>query len=185
MLRFQIYKKSFPGFHHIEREVMAAINRSGNWLFDDPQSNPENQIMIQCSDYRKEDWFEGTGRSTLTGHDWHRQFSCIQPSLKGTAIEDYLNWLDFPVYRSRIMVMRPKTSYSMHKDSSPRIHLPVTTNKHAFFIFNEPASLIQMPANGDAYLVDTRETHSFMNGGDEIRIHIVSAADNTIYENCF
>jgi hypothetical protein len=183
MARFKEYKKKFSGFHHIEKEVNDAIARSGNWLYEDPFSNESNQIMIQCTDHEKEDWFTGTGTAPYNNSTkWSQQFNCIQPSLRGTALEDYIYWLELPVYRTRIMVMRPKTAYSIHSDSSPRLHLPVTTNKHAYFIFKDPAELIHMPANGDSYAVDTRETHSFMNGGDEIRIHIVSAIDNETWE---
>lgn len=182
MVRFKEHKKKFSGFEYLEKEVFDAINRSGNWLYEDIKSNESNQIMIQCIDHEKEDWFTGTGTAPYNSNRWAKQFCCLQPSLVGTAIEDYINWLDLPVYRTRIMVMRPKTAYSVHSDSSPRIHLPVTTNKHCFFIFKDPAELIHMPAAGSSYAVDTRETHSFMNGGDDIRIHIVSAIDNEVWE---
>ncbi len=181
MVRFKEHKKKFPGFQYIEKEVMDAINRSGNWLHEDIKANESNQIMIQCADPLKEDWFTGTGTAPFTGSRWHKQFSYLQPSLVGTAIEDYIHWLDLPVYRTRIMVMRPKTAYSVHFDGSPRVHMPITTNKHCFFIFKDPAELIHMPADGNSYAVDTRETHSFMNGGDDIRIHIVSAIDNEVW----
>lgn len=183
MARFKQHKKNFPGFRYIEKEVFDAISRSGNWLYEDIGSNESNQIMIQCMDHEKEDWFTGTGTAPFNDSTrWSQQFCCLQPSLIGTAIEDYIHWLELPIYRTRIMVMRPKTAYSVHFDSSPRIHLPVTTNKHCFFIFKDPAELIHMPADGSSYAVDTRETHSFMNGGDDIRIHIVSAIDNNIWE---
>lgn len=177
MSRFRIFKEQFPRFKELQKEVLAAIERSGNWLYDDPASNPENQIMVQCQNHDVEDWYKGTGRSAIVNDNYSKEFCCIQPSLRNTAVEDYINWLEVPVYRTRIMVMRPKTSYSMHNDSSPRIHMPIITNKHSFFIFKDPAELIHMPANGTAYWTDTRHDHSFMNGGNEIRFHIVAAVD--------
>lgn len=177
MKRFDKFKSGFPNFEKLKTEVLDAINRSGNWLYDDPLSNPDNQIMIQTRDNSIDDWFGGVGRSNNVNNSWTTEFCCTQPSLIGSAIEEYLYWLEVPVFRTRIMVMRPKTSYSLHFDSSPRVHLPVITNTHAYFIFKEPAELIHMPADGTAYWVDTRHTHSYMNGSDDIRIHLVSAVE--------
>ena len=96
---------------------------------------------------------------------------------KGTsALHDlpYTNSLleKYNMTTSRIMRLAPRECYSWHTDTSPRIHFPLITNNNCLFILED--SVYTMPV-GNAYYVDTRKTHTALNGNkrDFIRYHIV------------
>ena len=74
--------------------------------------------------------------------------------------------------RMRLMLMPPKTCYSMHEDPTVRFHLPLITNSQALIVFRS-GHIFHLPANGDLYLVNTRNSHTAMNGGESARIHLV------------
>ena len=74
--------------------------------------------------------------------------------------------------RSRIMHMQPHTTYSVHKDKSPRYHLALITNPNAYFIFPTLNEIVHIPADGYVYEVDTTILHSFVNCGPD-RMHLV------------
>lgn len=61
--------------------------------------------------------------------------------------------------------------YTFHSDSSPRIHVPIITNKESFLVFMH--SGIHHLEIGKVYWVDTTQIHSAMNGSSEWRLHLV------------
>jgi len=135
--------------------------------------NSDGQIAIQTNDVSQAGWHTGVGKSTHKDSAWELQFNQIQTGLKDTPVAEYIRWLGVDVYRTRIMLAREKSSYSIHRDYSPRLHLPLITNPQALFLFTEPASLHHMPADGTTYWVDTKKQHTFINGSTEDRLHLV------------
>jgi endonuclease III-like uncharacterized protein len=101
-----------------------------------------------------------------------KDFNIIQPELEGSLIEHYLK--KYNLYRSRIMLMTPKTCYSVHSDPCPRIHIPITPNKKSWMVwpFDNQCHRFE---EGSVYLVDTTKPHSFFNGSNIDRIHIVAS----------
>jgi hypothetical protein len=129
------------------------------------------QISIQ-SNGDNDAWAESAGW-LKSRHD-ELKFNNIHPKLKNTVFEEYINSLSFTVYRTRIMVLAPLSSYSIHKDPTPRIHIPITTNVKTAFLFPQNNYMHHMPADGSVYWADTRQEHTFVNYSDQPRIHIVS-----------
>lgn len=168
---FKQYKGIYPRFNEVV-ELVQQIVREQN-LVDDVFGYPDGQLAVQTNDPTETNYTAGIGKSTAKTPEWEHQFCHLQPILKGTVIEDYLTWLDVPVYRTRIMASRAKSCYSIHRDYSPRLHLPLITNKQCNFVFANPARLIHMPADGSTYWVDTRLEHTFMNGSLDSRLHLV------------
>ena len=84
-----------------------------------------------------------------------------------------MKWLDVPVFRTRIMLARPKSCYSIHKDYSPRLHLPLVTNTECNFLLTDPLQMFHLPADGTTTWVDTRNRHTAMNGSTDPRLHLV------------
>lgn len=184
---FKEFKPAYPRFNEIVDLVNNLVQEQN--LIDDPTTHTENQLAVQNSIPDNTDWLAGTGRSFNKTREWEHQFRYLQPCLKNTVIEDYLNWLEVPVYRTRIMLSRPKTCYSIHNDYSPRLHLPLVTNKQCNFVFADsqfakmncviqPAQFIHIPADGRTYWLDTRKNHTFMNGSAENRLHLVMIVKN-------
>ena len=80
------------------------------------------------------------------------------------------------MYRTRFLWINEKSCYSIHKDSSPRIHIPIQTNPQALFYFSKTG--FQYLAKDKIYWVDTRNMHSFVNFSDEKRLHLVGCVES-------
>jgi len=165
---FKEYKSRYPKFNEVVDQCRQLAEQHGNWEF-----NYDSQIAIQTDDSSIDNWYAGTGQSQAKTNKWEHSFCHIQPSLRGTALEYYLKWLDIPVFRTRIMMSRPKGCYSIHKDYSPRLHLPLMTNKQCNFLITDPLTMFHLPADGTTTWVDTTKQHTFMNGSTEQRLHLV------------
>lgn len=86
------------------------------------------------------------------------------------------------MYRSRVMKMIGGTCYTVHIDNSPRIHIPLISDDHNYFIVND--KLFKLPADGSVYLIDTRLPHTAINASNKkfIRTHIVGNVDDKMFD---
>lgn len=86
----------------------------------------------------------------------------------------YINALvkHFDVVRTRVMIVKPKTCYSYHRDTTKRLHIPVVSNEHCFLLVDKQA--VHLPVGG-IYIVDTTQEHTALNASSRARIHIVGA----------
>ena len=74
------------------------------------------------------------------------------------------------------MWVNPMSCYSLHKDSTPRIHIPLITNPSCYFIFKEnntPEGIIQHLPVGSVYWTNTTVSHTFINCSELPRLHLV------------
>ena len=85
----------------------------------------------------------------------------------------YINSIikDLKMFRTRVMILKPRTCYTYHKDTTKRIHIPLVTNDKCFFIINSQVK--HYPADGNYYVVDTTQMHTALNASKEDRIHII------------
>lgn len=95
-----------------------------------------------------------------------------------TPIRELLESLPFKVSRLRWMKLLPKSCYTVHFDSAPRIHIPLVTSPDAYFAF--PNEGFVNLAEGGLYVVDTTKEHTFLNGGLKDRVHIVGVVDSEV-----
>jgi hypothetical protein len=134
------------------------------------------QLALQHRPAATDPWYEGCLRQSLISSD--SDFTEVHAELRGSYLGEVFDRLPFKPIRTRIMALDPKHCYSVHRDMTPRYHLAVTTSEHARFVFVEHGKVVNVPADGNLYYVDTRHLHSAFNGGDDIRIHIVFGTDN-------
>lgn len=156
--------RKLENFDTIKQEVLDLVERVG---FQGPY---KNQIICQSLTDDVEDWQTGIGSVEELAVQQEQEYKYLQPSLKGTQIEKIIN--EFSAFRSRIMIMQPKSCYSLHNDHTPRIHIPITSNKGCWMIWplnNKCHRLLP----GHLYWTDTTRHHTFINGGGEPRIHMV------------
>lgn len=86
---------------------------------------------------------------------------------------------DNDLYRTRIMKLQPRECYSYHWDRTPRVHLAVITHENCFISIDD--KLTHVPADGNAYWIDTRKNHTAMNCTLDLeRIHIVGCTQMTL-----
>lgn len=165
---FKEFKATYPRFNKVRGQLLELAEAVGNW-----ETNLDGQIAIQTDDPSKDNWLAGIGSAKGKPKTWEHTFQFLQPSLKGTPVDEYLQWLDVPVYRARVMLSRGKSAYSIHRDFSPRLHLPLKTNTQCNFLITDPLTFFHLPAEGTTTWVDTRNSHTFINGSDEYRFHLV------------
>lgn len=171
------FKPAYPRFDELQKQLIdiAVAQDLANISL-----HPDGQLSVQTDG--SEDLHNSVGSTKGRSHDWEKSFNAIHPLFKETLMEDYFNWLGVPVYRARVMCAREKSSYSMHRDHSPRLHLPLKTNKQCYFLLAEQrddsfqnlsASMHHLPADGRTTWVDTRNIHTFINGSTDYRLHLV------------
>jgi hypothetical protein len=144
-----------------------------------PFENNQTQFSLQVKHPNESDWYTSCGRIQQGDKKINEEdFKYIQPELKGSSIEKWLLSFDRPIFRARLMVMNPRTTYSIHMDPTPRIHLPLITNVQCLMCFPRDQVMRHLQADGTSYLVNTTVPHTFMNCSTEQRIHIVASVEN-------
>ncbi len=87
---------------------------------------------------------------------------------------DYTNSIieDLLMFRTRVMILKPKTCLTYHVDPTKRIHIPIDTNENCFLMIDQYAH--HLSADGSAYLCDTTKLHTPINASlGTNRMHIV------------
>ena len=164
----------FEHFEELINECKDLINRI-------PFKDQTLQLALQVNNPNTTDWYTSCGRIFRIGYILNEQdYTHIQPDLKGSYIESWLNSLPIPVFRARLMLVKPRTCYSIHNDPSPRIHLPVITDPHCLMYFPEKNITKHLPADGFSYWINTKEKHTFMNCSEIDRIHLVAVTNTDL-----
>ena len=110
-------------------------------------------------------WSSSVGKSK--GHELN--YSELNPFFKGTLFESIIN--KYSLKRTRLMWLGPHSCYSMHRDYTLRIHVPIITNPNCYFVF-QSGEVSHLPI-GNVYHVTTTKLHTFINCSDQPRLHLV------------
>lgn len=157
--------------HTVDLERLKIEAHKLSW--DEVNNVYRQQISLQTNG--TSDWQSSTGSRPNQDEE---QWDTIHPELAGTWWEDFFKNLPMKVYRSRLMVMMPRTCYSIHKDENPRLHVAIKTHRQARFIFTDPPYVKFIPDDSHIWWVDTRIEHTAINGSLEPRIHLVMCLVN-------
>lgn len=130
-----------------------------------------NQIICQSTAPNASDWQTGVGRIHDLEDTDEENYKYLNPILAGTMLAGIIE--EYNCFRTRIMIMKPRACYSVHADRTPRIHIPVVTNPQAWMVWPYVNKCYHMQA-GKIYYADTTKVHSFFNGAETERIHIVA-----------
>jgi hypothetical protein len=114
-------------------------------------------------------WTSAVGRSQ--GHEL--EYTNLNTFFKDTIFEEVID--KYELLRTRLMWVGPYACYSMHKDQTSRIHIPIITNPECYFVFKH--GLITHLSAGNVYRVDTTKLHTFMNCSDTSRLHLVGIVE--------
>ena len=114
-------------------------------------------------------WFSAVGVSK--GQEL--TYTEINPFFKDTIFEELIN--KYNVKRARLLWVNPMSCYSIHRDTTPRLHIPLITNPQCFFVFKQ--GLIEHLSVGRVYKLKTTELHTFMNCSEEGRLHFIGVLD--------
>lgn len=159
---------------------VGLLRKDVDWVLTKVDWHPrESQISLQHSLEDENPWYSQVGSNweKVDGRWRIKQLDSdvchLHPDLKGSYIEHVLGNLPFSPLRSRLMCMPPKKCYSVHKDTTSRWHMAITTDEHARFVFTEDQIVLHIPADGHPYYLDTTREHTALNGSDRDRIHLV------------
>ena len=87
---------------------------------------------------------------------------------------------ELKMFRSRLMLLLPKTCLSWHKDPSMRIHIPLSGDSDSFHIIEDirKNKQVHQIAKGEAHLMNTEVMHSGVNLSRKVeRLHIVGCVN--------
>ena len=143
-----------------------ALEQNINWT---NFGHSGKQSGLQFKD-NEDHWTSAVGPSS-----GNELLSCnLNPFFKGTVFEDIIN--EYKLYKTRLMWVGSKTCYSMHRDETPRIHIPIITHPDCYFVFR--TGMLQHLSTDNVWWVDTTKTHTFINCSDKNRLHLVGAVKN-------
>jgi hypothetical protein len=124
----------------------------------------KKQVGLQFKDL-EDPWASAVG--TSKGDELI--YTNLNPIFKDTVFEEVIN--KYNLFRTRLMWLSPWSCYSMHKDSTPRIHIPMITNPECYFVFKQ--GIIQHMHAGLVYWTNTVNLHTFMNCSNKPRLHLI------------
>ena len=87
---------------------------------------------------------------------------------------------ELKMFRSRLMLLLPKTCLSWHKDPSMRIHIPLSGDSDSVHIIEDirKNKQVHQIAKGEAHLMNTEVMHSGVNLSRKVeRLHIVGCVN--------
>jgi hypothetical protein len=133
------------------------------------------QICLTSRAGSSDPLFDGAG--SLIGRGTEDEFTEFNSAFGGTIFEEIHRSLPVRVGRTRLMFMAPGRCYTFHRDTSPRLHLAISTNDQSFLLLEVDGKFerLHIPADGQIWRVDTRRIHTAMNAGPNPRIHWVAA----------
>jgi hypothetical protein len=148
-------------FLDIKKEVLDIIQRVGF---------KSNQIVCQTLEENSNDWHTGIGRIDLLEDKIEQNYCYLNTELIGTQLGNLIK--HYNCFRTRIMLMPPRQCYSIHADPTPRLHLPIITNPQCWMVWPHNNECHRMSV-GQLYFADTTKSHTFINGSEEDRIHVI------------
>ena len=78
----------------------------------------------------------------------------------------------FKLGRVRILLKKPRTTLSWHRDPEPRLHVPIITNPGCLQVIENVAK--HLPADGSVWITNNTKYHNAFNGGEVNRVHLVA-----------
>jgi hypothetical protein len=110
-------------------------------------------------------WASAVGKSNGNELD----FNLLNPFFKNSIFESIIE--EYNLLRTRLMWSNSFSCYSMHEDTTPRIHIPLISNTNCYFLFKDSPPQHLEP--GYVYWVDTTKSHTFINCSERNRLHLI------------
>jgi hypothetical protein len=136
------------------------------------------QIMLQGVKVDGDPYF-GSREFKEIAEAGYKEKDFIIPLFPGM---NYTNKLlkEFKMFRSRLMLLKPKTCLSWHHDPSMRMHIPLVGDSDSFHIIEDldGNKIVHQIEIGKAHLMNTEVNHSGINLSRKVeRIHIVGCVN--------
>jgi len=98
----------------------------------------------------------------------------LVPEFKNTYFKEVIEALSskYKLGRIRILLKKPRSTLSWHRDPEPRLHIPIITNPGCLMVIDNVAK--HLPADGSVWVTNNTKYHNAFNGGEENRVHLVA-----------
>ena len=147
-------------------KTRRGLNNSTEGIIQWTDTAPTLQTALQYSQYSENKYIDPF-RLAIRDVDFKDILDCY----KDTYFEELIQ--EFKLVRTRLCLLQPKSTYSIHTDPTWRIQIPVLTNKDNYFIwFGDNVELKHLEV-GKAYKVNTPINHTFANFSNKERIHLL------------
>lgn len=100
--------------------------------------------------------------------DWHEE-------LQGSYIQEIVENFPINIGRARLLELTELDMQHFHVDLTPVITIPIFTHWKCMFAWAKPKGLsymVHLPADGNAYFLNTSINHTALNAGVPNRIHL-------------
>jgi hypothetical protein len=151
-----------------EEEILDAYNAVEKNIVWTSYGHKGRQAGLQFKD-NEDPWSSAVGRSS--GQE--STYINLNPFFKDTIFEQVI--IRYNLTRTRLMWVDPYACYSIHRDETPRIHIPLITNPSCYFVF-QSGRIVHLNKKL-VWWVDTRKPHTFMNCSNDPRLHLVGVVE--------
>ncbi len=175
------------------KKLLPKIEEIGWWGAEG--ATHQFQFAVQSREYSGDPYHECCGPQPDLNIDdetnplTEGSFNFINDIFQDTYFETVIKSFPIDVTRVRILKLKGKSCYRLHRDMTYKFHIPIITNPSNLFLFPEQyhRHVVHLPADGSVYYTDTSVPHTFLNGGTKDRYHIVlsSTIDKEILLNDF
>jgi hypothetical protein len=156
---------------------LAEATKDALWILEKNEFMPQIGLTHSTRELtEQEKLVESTGSifdyESKTYRFKETDFTEFNEAYKSTYL--YEMWKQMKnIGRFRIMNLNGPKCYSIHQDLSMRYHFVIETNPNCLFLFPDQKEMLHIPRDGALYILDTRLSHTFVNGSKKRRIHIV------------
>ena len=164
----------FKKFEELKIATLEYINE-----IEKTYKKYQAQIPLQMDPSQENAWH---AVSWLKPGAIESDYNVILPRFKGSIFEELIESMPTKVCRTRIMRLKDNEAYPIHKDSHPRIHVPIVTHSECAFLFPDDDYMKNMSANGNVYWADVTRSHTFINWGKQPRIHLLMSIIDKDYK---
>lgn len=147
-------------------------NQVGLTYMDDDCANKFHD-GVGSLDWDYQSWTTGKNPPPSTRGATEADFSKIVPAIEPTYLGSVVAELQqrYNIGRTRLMKLSSTRCLSWHRDSTPRLHIPIITGPACFMIWENKTIHLEQ---GKLHWTDTRMLHTAINASFEDRIHLVT-----------
>ena len=147
---------------------------------------PNDENSIKGNNIRGKYWTiaDDTGKEVSRDVDIDEsKYTQLVPEFEKTYFKEVFETLSkrFKIGRVRLLLKKPRSTLSWHKDPECRLHVPIITNKGCSMVIENVAK--HLPADGKVWITNNTRYHNFFNGGEQARVHLVACVLESPFKN--
>jgi len=176
-IKFDIKKLQEAYYQLVDAKNFAGVDGISNFSAISLTQIPGDPDSIKGNKARGVYWTkpDSSGKEALRDVIINESaYSQFIAEYKDTYFKEVFDKLSakYKLGRVRILLKKPRSTLSWHRDPEPRLHIPIITNPGAIMVVDNVAK--HMDADGSVWITNNTKYHNAFNGGEEDRIHLVA-----------